>query len=94
LRLCSDPTVAIGPVDDAPIVYADEDFARLLSEVERRSDRRRRHQQRGVQTAACVVVAMVAWLSFLPAASGEARSGQHPVAVTAMNVGRAPQSGA
>jgi hypothetical protein len=93
LRLCSDPTVAVGPVDDAPIVYADEDLARLLAEVERRSDRRRRHQQRAVQTAACVVVAVVAWLSFLPAASGEAPVGHHPVASTTANVGRAAPSG-
>jgi hypothetical protein len=94
LRPCSDPTAAIGSVDDAPIVYADEDFARLLAEVERRSDRRRRHHQRAVQTGACVVVAIVAWLSFLPAASGEARAGHHPVAVAAVNVGRAAPSGA
>ena len=94
MRPCSDTTVAIGPVDDAPIVYTDEDFARLLAEVERRSGRRRRHQQRAVQTAACVVVAMVAWLSFLPAASGEVRAGHHSVAVTALDAGRAAQSGA
>jgi hypothetical protein len=94
LEPCSDTTVAIGSVDHAPIVYADDDFARLLAEVERRSGRRRRHQQRAVQTAACAVVATVAWVSFLPAAGGEVRAGPHPVAVTALNGGRATQSGA
>ena len=94
MRPCSDTTVAIGGVDDAPIVCADEEFARLLAEVERRSGRRRRHRQRAAQTAACVVVAMVAWVSFLPAASGEVRAGHHPVAMTALNVGPVSQSGA
>jgi hypothetical protein len=93
LRPCSDMTEPADHVDDVPIDYSDHDFARLLAEVERRSGRRRRHQQRGVQTAACVVVAVVAWVSFLPAASGQARAGHHPVAVTASNVRRAPGSG-
>jgi hypothetical protein len=93
LRPCSDKTVVGGPADDAPILYADEDVARLLAEVERRSGRRRRHQQRAAQTATCAVVALIAWLSFLQAASGEVRAGDHPAAVTALTVGRASHSG-
>jgi hypothetical protein len=93
LRPCSDPPAATGPVVDAPIVYADDDVARLLAEVERRSGRCRRHQRRAAQIAACVLVAIVAWLSWAPAAGGEVRASHHPVAVTAFD-GRAPQSGA
>jgi hypothetical protein len=70
------------------IVYADEDFARLLAEVERRSGRRRLHQQRVAQTAACLVVAMVAWLSFLPAAGGQVGVSHHPAALTTLDVER------
>jgi hypothetical protein len=91
---CSDTPAATGPVADTPIVYADQDVARLLAEVERRSGRRRRHQRRAAQSAACLVVAMVAWLSWAPAAGGEVRSGHHPVAVTASDVGRASHAGA
>jgi hypothetical protein len=85
--------VAIGAGGDAPIVYADEDFARLLAEVERRSGRRRRHQQRAAQIAACLVVAMVAWLSFLPAASGALPAGHNHAAAGVLAVGRIAQSG-
>jgi hypothetical protein len=94
LPLFYDARMSIGAVADTPIVYTDEDLTRLLGEVERRSCRRRQHQQRGAQAAACVVLAMVAWLSFLPAANGAARAGHHPVAVIALNVGRASQFGA
>jgi hypothetical protein len=91
---CSNTSPGRGPVADAPIVYADEEVARLLGEVERRSGRRRRHQQRAAQTAACLVVAVVAWLSSASVASGEVRTGHHPVAVTVLDVGRVAQFGA
>jgi hypothetical protein len=94
LRPCSNTSAGSGPVADAPIVYTDDEVARLLGEVERRSGCRRRHQQRAAQTAACLVVAMVAWLSSAPVASGEVRAGHHPLAVAALDVGRASQSGA
>jgi hypothetical protein len=93
LRLFSDTRTAMGPVADTPIVYTDEDLTGLLAEVERRSCRRRQHQQRGAQAAACGLVVMVAWLSFLPAASGAVRAGHDPVAVTTLNVGPPSQFG-
>jgi hypothetical protein len=92
LRPFPDITVAIGQDADAPIVYTDEDLARLLAKVERRSGRRRRHRQRGARVAACVGVAMVGWLSFLPAASGAVRMGHHPAAAAALDVRPASQS--
>jgi hypothetical protein len=86
---CSDKAVPVSPIDEVSVVYTEEDFARLLHEVERRSGQRRRHQERVAQTAACAVVAILAWLSFLPAASGEAPAGHRPATVAAVNIGPA-----
>jgi len=87
-------TTAMGMVAEVPIVYADEDVARLLAEVERRSNRRRRRQQHAAQTAACLAVAMAAWLASVPAASGAVGAGQHGAAATALDIGRPSRSGA
>lgn len=94
MRSWSNTPAGTGPVADTPIVYTDEEVARLLAEVERRCGRRRRHQQRAFLAAACVVVAVAAWLSSTPTASGEVRAGPNLVAITAFDVGRASQSGA
>jgi hypothetical protein len=94
LRHSSDMQAGTGTVGAAPIVYTEEDLARLLAEVERRSGRHRRHQRRAVQVAAWLVVALVAWQSSPAAASGEVRSEHHAAAVAALDVGRTPGSGA
>ena len=59
---------------DLSVAYADEDVTRLLAEVHRRSDRHRRHRQRAAQSATCVAVAMVVWLSASPRATGDVRA--------------------
>lgn len=90
---CSDGPMATGSVAGSGIVYSDEEVARLLAEVERRSGRRRRHRERFAQTAACLAIAMIGWLSSAPSASGQARAGHHPVAVSILGVERASPSG-
>lgn len=75
------------------IVYSNEDVSRMLAEVERRSGRCRKHRERAAQMAACLAVALVAWLTQSPTANGEVRSGYQPAAVSTIRGGLAAPPG-